>query len=282
MRRLRLRKRAAILGCGPAGLFAAHGLIERGWTVTIFSKRRRSEMFGAQYLHAPIAGLTDGIEPVTVHYRLRGTIEGYREKVYGPNPVATSVATLKEWHAAWDIRSAYYRAYQMYEGLIVEQRVSPEFLGIERWDPNMSPLRERNIIDGRMFDLVLNSIPADILCYQKEIHRFESTRVWAIGDAPERGTFAPSVVPEDNTVICDGTRDTGWYRASKVFGYTTVEWPGSRKPPLPLVAEVVKPTFTNCNCYASGLPYRYESIGRYGVWQKGVLSHHAYLAARSL
>lgn len=274
-------RRAAVLGCGPAGMFATHALVQKGWSVTVFSKRRRSDMFGAQYLHASIPGLTDDLEPVTIDYRLRGTIEGYREKVYGSAAVTTSVEVLEKSHPAWDIRTAYSRAYRLYEGLIVEQEVTAEFLGVLTWKPDMEPLGPRAI--SPEFDVVLNSIPADKLCYQPELHRFHSTSIWAIGDAPERGTFAPGVVPYDNTVICDGTRDTGWYRASRVYGYTTVEWPAKSKPPLPLAARVVKPLYTNCDCYQlEGLPYRYIPIGRYGIWHKGILSHQAYEAATAL
>jgi hypothetical protein len=274
------RRWAAVLGCGPSGLFATHALVQNGWRVAVFSNKRKSEMFGAQYLHAPIPGLTDGSDPVTVDYRLRGTVEGYREKVYGPKPVVTSVETLGATHQAWDIRRAYGKAWDLYQDRIQSQEVTPEFLGVAAWTPEMEPLGPRLI--GPEFDVVLNSIPADRVCYQPDQHRFHSTSIWAMGDAPERGSWAPNVVPFDNTVICDGTRDTGWYRASQVYGYTTVEWPGKSKPPMTGVAQVVKPIGTDCNCYRQGMPYKYIPIGRYGAWSKGILSHHAYTQAEQL
>jgi len=56
-------KRIFILGCGPAGLFAAQAAAEMGCSAVIISKLRRSEMYGAQYLHSEIPGLTDGSNP---------------------------------------------------------------------------------------------------------------------------------------------------------------------------------------------------------------------------
>jgi len=77
-------KRAAVLGCGPAGIFAAQAFTEAGWRVKLFSKKRRSEMFGAQYLHSPIPGLSDPDAFSLVEYVLQGSADDYRSKVYGP------------------------------------------------------------------------------------------------------------------------------------------------------------------------------------------------------
>jgi hypothetical protein len=269
-----LPKRAAVFGCGPAGLFAAHGLKQLGYHVNIYSKRRKSELFGAQYLHAPIPGLTDGDDGIDVQYRLVGTPDGYRDKVYKGHPLVgpTSVQALESKHRAWDIRRAYGVAWNLYRDLIQEANVTPEFLGVYKWEPNKLPEPMNEFIDVRQFDRVISSIPLRSLCYQPE-HIFESQEVWAIGDAPERGVFCPITVAESE-VICDGTKDRGWYRASNVYGYRTAEWPVDSKPPLPNIARVEKPIGTNCVCYPG-----MERVGRYGRWLKGVLSHHAYLAA---
>lgn len=272
-------KRAAVLGCGPAGLFAAHALIENGWSVSIFSKRRKSEMFGAQYLHAPIPGLTES-RPQTVRYQLAGTPDGYREKVYGVNAVTVSVDNLEPYHQAWDIREAYDNAWQRYFPLITDQQVGHEFLGVSLWGSTPEP--SEVMLDHRSFDAVVNSIPLNTLCHQRDVHQFHQTSIWAYGDAPERGQFA-SYRPRPFTVECDGTPGRGWYRASNVFGYVSMEWPGGKRPPLPGISQVVKPIFTDCDCYRSrsfGTPF--VNVGRYGSWTKGVLSHHAYQVAAKL
>lgn len=251
-------KRALVLGCGPAGLFAAHALIQSGWKVNIWSKKRRSEMYGAQYLHAPIHELAK--RETTVTYVLVGTEEQYRQKVYGERIVDfVSPQKLAGVHSAWDIRAAYYDAWDRYHNLVANCPAKLTFGDLHSW--------EREI--RSKYQLVISSIPARSLCGSPS-HFFGAQAAWAIGDAPERGIFAPFSVAA-NSVVCDGTRDRGWYRASNVFGYRTVEWPEGKRPPVEGATLIEKPISTNCDC----LPW-IERVGRYGTWSKGEFSHDAY------
>jgi len=96
-----------ILGCGPAGLIAAHAVASRGHVPHIYSKPRKSFMNGAQYLHAPIPDASKS-EPFLISYEMSGSIDGYRDKVYGAgSAVQVSPETLVGRHLAWDIREAY-------------------------------------------------------------------------------------------------------------------------------------------------------------------------------
>jgi hypothetical protein len=269
-------KKALVLGCGPAGLFATHALVQNGWETTILSNKRKSDLFGCQYLHDAIPGLTDGIAPEHVAYRLVGDASGYREKVYGINEVVTSVEVLGEDHLAWDLRIAYDHAWALYHDAIYDMTVAPRTFGVARFADRPEP---SIIAQPERYGLIVNSIPLRDLCYQQ--HEFHTTEVWAMGDAPERGQYVPLSV-DPFTVVCNGSPDTGWYRASNVYNYKTVEWPIRRKPPLPGIAKVTKPLRTNCNCYQIGFPTRWVNVGRYGQWTKGVLSHHAYTQAAQL
>lgn len=258
---LKRTKYAAVLGCGPAGLFATHALAESGWDVTVFSNKRRSEMFGAQYLHQPIPGLPT--EMTELHYRLHGTPEEYRRKVYGDAPVgAVSPEILTGTHIVCNIRVAYYAAWDRYANLIKHR-------------PGMGAAEVTELLEGGGFKLVVSSLPAPSVCYK--VHRFPAQRVWAVGDAPERGIFCPVAAPA-NTVMCNGETAPSWYRASNVFGYKTCEWPEYTKPPVDDVAEVIKPLMTDCDCHMDDK--RYLRVGRYGTWMKGVLSHQAYLTTK--
>lgn len=272
------RKLAAVFGCGPAGLFAVHGLKAAGWDVTIFSKRGKSHMYGAQYLHAPIEGLSpSGEVPEEIHYKLNGDVGGYRDKVYGSTPVKVSPQMLENRHMSWDIRAAYDNAWELYGGQVLDLEVTPAALGIGSPDAPAQP-----IMDWQEFDLIINTIPLNRICYQPDSHLFHSTQIWALGDAPDRGQFAP-YRPERNTVKCDGTTGVGWYRAANIRGHVTVEWPGNRKPPLPAVSPVTKPLYTDCTCYRDGtFPVKFAPMGRYGAWSKRVLSHHVYTQAAQL
>lgn len=249
--------RIVILGCGPAGLLAAHAASFTDAKVFILSRKARSELFGCQYLHGPIPGLD--LRTTTIDYQLRGEVHRYQEKVYGQGPVPGGVSPgqLTGSHPAWDIRQAYDLLWDRFENNILEQEVVPSDVeGIKEY---FQP------------DLLVNSIPLAALCLDMESHAFTSQQCWAMGDAPERGQEVPVPCPDD-TVICDGTRDVGYYRVSNVFGYKTVEYPGLRpKPPLAGLVPFHKPLATTCTCHPGML-----RVGRYGTWTKGVLSHTAF------
>jgi hypothetical protein len=250
--------RVAVLGCGPAGLMAAHAARVAGAEVHIFSRRRKSEMYGCQYLHAPIPGMTD-VAPVEVTYHLHGNIEDYRHKVYGDTFDGTvSPEDLVGNHAAWDIRRTYDNMWMEYSRWITPVDVSP------RWLQTSSSLHDH--------DLIINSIPRRAICHTQR-HTFPAEQVWALGDAPERGIFAPRYTG-NNQVVCNGFSEPPWYRASCVFGYSTVEWPSHGLPVTKAFdhAQVVwKPLDTDCDCWPEIM-----HVGRYGRWEKGVLSHTAY------
>jgi len=245
-------------------MFAAHGLIQMGWDVTIFSQKRRSQMFGAQYLHKPIEGLPCG-DPTPIEYQLIGTVEQYALKVYGPEMAAglkVSPSLLPKNHDAWSIRSAYYAAYERYNQSIVDCLVDRSMIHgmFRKGNPNWS--------------LAINTIPLKSICWEPA-HQFTSQKIWAAGDAPELDRWCPVTCPP-NTVICNGERDQGWYRVSNVHGYNTAEWPYDRKPPIEGLGEVEKPLSNNCDCLDA---YGIIAAGRYGKWQKDVLAHHPYLTA---
>lgn len=249
-------KRVAILGCGPAGLFAAHRLHEQGNVVSILSKKRQSHLYGAQYLHRPIPGL--GERATEIEYQLQGPAADYALKVYGSKVSVSEVSpsSLTGFSTVYDIRLAYQTAWDFYAGLIVDLDITPDqMIGILG-----------------SFDRVVSSIPAPALCAQPERHNFHAQQIWAIGDAPDRDQTCPiSVTP--GTVVCNALHHTGWYRASNIFGYKTAEWPEDRRPPIEGISKVLKPLRTDCDCWQDRGLIR---VGRYGSWTKGVLSHQAY------
>lgn len=250
--------KALVFGCGPSGLMATHAAAMRGYDVVVISKKRKSEMFGCQYLHQPIPLVTNEINEAKVEYKLQGTVEGYRRKVYGSRAVTTSPESLGENHSAWNIRDTYNRLWEMYGSYVI--------------DTDLSVALEGDELKGLVTeaDRVFSTVPAPLLCKRTDNHMFHSEKVWSIGDAPERGIFSPVKVAP-NTAIVNGEDSPAWYRASNVFGYSTVEWPHDKRPPLEGVSEIVKPLSTTCDC-RPGI----TRLGRYGKWTKGVLSHTAF------
>lgn len=263
----RSRKQAAVLGCGPAGLFAVHALTQAGgWDIKVFSKYRRSEMFGAQFLQQPIIGLDGSDEPSKVDYQVWGTAEEYAAKVYGSSPKKlpfVSVDRLKGVQPAWDIRRAYYDAWRRYSQFVVP---ADEITGED----------VNSAVRSHDYDLIVSTIPLTSICINPG-HAFRVQSVWAIGDAPERGVKCPIRIPEQ-TVVCNGQPSPGWYRASHLFGYCTAEWPEGARPPVSDIAAVHKPIDNTCDCWTSKLPRQSDilRIGRFGSWDKGAYSHDGY------
>lgn len=248
-----------ILGCGPSGLLAAHATSYADFAVPIIvSVKKKSDLHGCQYLHRPIPGLE--VPTTTVSYTLEGTPEQYAQKQYGSQipPGRVSAALLLRDHPAWDLRAAYDQLWETWSPIIQDHEIEAEELP--------------DVIAHYGADLVVSSIPRYALCLKPDEHQFAVVTSWAMGDAPGIQEV-PVPVPEDS-VLCNGTRDVGWHRASNVFGHKTVEWPGEgRKPPITGVVPFSKPLRTNCSCYPEVV-----HVGRYGAWRKGVLSHHAFEA----
>lgn len=249
----------AILGCGPAGLLAAHACVMFGYDadqIQIYSKKRKSHLYGAQYMGAKIPGIEMGL-PMQLRYSLLGSVEGYRNKVYGPYfKGLVSPQDFEGLHPAWDIRAMYEWLWARYSDLIVDADIDPG------WLVGTLP---------REVKTVFSSIPKEKICFNKDIHKFPSQRIWAMGDAP--GFQEVPIVAEPNTIVCDGTDLVSWYRISNVFGYRTVEWADFTHTLRNKKAVAVnKPIHNNCDCWRG----RLINIGRYGRWEKGVLVHSVY------
>jgi hypothetical protein len=257
----------AIFGSGPAGLFAAQAAYDTGNVVQIYARGERSPLHGAQYLHEPIPGLT--IPPMareTVSYILKGTVDGYRRKVYGSgSSVTVSPDALAPHHDAWDIRATYENAWERFQGLIQPTEITPAWLDSQ----------------GRIIgaDLVVWGIPLASACVGG--HQFLVQSVWAQGDAPELGLEC-SVTVEPWTVIVNGEDSPRWYRASNVFGHRTAEWPDGPRPPIKGIARVNKPIRTLCSCWLRLGDSPVLRVGRYGTWTKGEYSHQAYTKTRTV
>lgn len=264
--------RVAVLGCGPTGLLAAHAVALSGHEPTIFSNKRKSHLFGSQYLHEPIEGIIDQDEGVEVHYVTNGTPEEYRRKTHGkwwdgivaPEDFETE-------HMAWNIREAYDRLWQKY----VKQIHHYIFEEVEDGYDQFTTLFNEASYDLRLprFDLVVSTVPRTL--WKMPGEQFIFSEGWALGDAPENGQFVPYECPE-NTIICDGTKDISYTRLSRVFGHTTVEWPHhATRPPFEGVSKVTKP-LRYIPAEVSNPANEMLHVGRYGEWKKGIVVTDAF------
>lgn len=255
--------KVVILGSGPAGLMAAAAVLNSDAgadaVIHILSAGEKSSLYGAQYLHAPIPHYTDESAYVRVKYEMWGEPDAYRRKVYGQMWDGTvSPEDLDEEHSAWDIRETYDRLWEDFGTAVDNIRVDHAGLRI---------LQNGNSKMGYV-DHIISTIPKAALCI--EGHQFRGANIVAAGDAPALGIRLPFRQCAPNSVICNGRDIPSWYRLSNIFGHKTAEWPDGLTPPVPSAA-VIKPLKNNCDCFPDVL-----HVGRYGKWEKGVLTHHAY------
>jgi hypothetical protein len=237
----------AVLGCGPAGLMAAHAVALNGCNPVILSKKQPSVIGGAQYLHEPIPKITGKEPDGRVNFIHYGTETGYAQKVYG-NPCApTSWTTYPVgYHSIWNLRKAYEKLWSKYESKIYDFTLTPD---------SVEDIQEE-------YDLVFSTVPLVSLC-QNPSHGFENQEVWIIYGQTVLGGG-------EDRIIYDGSTDFPWYRWSYLFGWSGIEYPNMVHGGLRLR----KPLGTTCNCHPGT-----TRLGRYGTWNKGALTHHAYKGA---
>jgi hypothetical protein len=115
------------------------------------------------------------------------------------------------------------------------------------------------------YHVVINSIPAMVMCRLKIAHEFHSQRIYVYSGRMQK--------PAKDEILYDGT-DSPCYRYSWLFGSYSAETTNDKViDHLDWVAGV-KPLRTTCNCHP-----RFHRIGRFGKWTRGVLSHTAFREA---
>jgi hypothetical protein len=252
------KHKVAVLGCGPAGLLAAWAVEQRGIKPSIISRRIKSRVGGAMYLHRPIEGLTKSKPDGYVKFDMRGDERTYSRKVYGTAHFYNEVSFNKykdvDEEPAWNIVPVYNTLWDYYGPFIHEiDRITPDDID---WL-------------AKEFDLVICTIPRNAVCMWPA-HTFIDQPIY-IANA---NLF--DVPP--NTFIYNGTEEGEWYRQSNVWGNHATEWSparlGKAKPPLPDIKTVSKPFKTSCDCHFDlGNVY---FAGRFGCWDKNILTHDAF------
>jgi hypothetical protein len=246
-------KRVVVLGCGPAGLLAAHAASMAGASVQIFSVKKPSPINGAQFLHRSIPGLTMNGPDGHVTFTKTGDRDGYAMKVYGTPNIPVSWDLWNETSKpAWTMQRIYNELWDMYKD------------GITDWEMKPSDLHRFE----RGHDLLVTSLPAHVTC--EKDHIFQSVPMWI------KDGFEPGVQIPLNTIVYNGHEEMPWYRASNLFGFHSMEY--GRNPINDLQSNPdnwtyygVKPLEHNCDCHPNWM-----RVGRFGQWKRGVLVHHAF------
>lgn len=261
----------AVLGCGPAGLLAAHTLALLGRPVALFSNNpAKSQISGAQFLHKKVPELCDDEPDEVITYRLRGDAATYRQKVYGegtgpmlPGTVSFEHIEDGQTQPAWNLMKIYDRLWDSWGKGVNDAYIGSDWLEQRRHE----------------FDFVVSSIPLPAICrFENPLkdedgnfimppaaHNFSSQKIWLIDR---------SIVPlEDNTILYSGDLSQSWYRTSNLFGHGGTEWSTIGRhgpPPVDGLKGGIKPVANTCDCWSDVV-----RVGRFGEWKKGVLTHHA-------
>src|SRR4029450_12844279 len=139
-----------ILGCGPAGLLSAYAVAQSGGRVTIISKKVKSKIPGAVFLHEPIPYLTAPEPDGVVRFIKHGNKQGYAKKVYGNMDADCSWDLFEEGERpAWSMFKLYDQLWKHFEERIIYMSVSPM---------NMAKIMSEG------FDIVITRIPLPFIC----------------------------------------------------------------------------------------------------------------------
>src|ERR1700747_2279263 len=107
--------RVAIIGCGPAGLGAAHAAHGVGAGVVIYSPGIKSPQRGPLVLQRPIPAIsTDHPDGYIRQLVIGGSILDYRYKLYGDINISIQGDMLREGYHCWKHIETYDKLWELY------------------------------------------------------------------------------------------------------------------------------------------------------------------------
>jgi hypothetical protein len=240
----------AVLGCGPAGLLAAEAVGQCGYSVEIYSQKKKSPISGAQYLHEAIPGVTTSADAFAIEYQKLGDRAGYATKVYGHPDAPCSWDLFPEGTVlAYPLHVVYDRLWEKWSGAIRQAELTPE--GVEELCAPHG--------DGFDYDRVISAVPLTAICQRLHQHKFAWANIYVTD-------HAWAGVAED-TIVYNGELSDHWYRSSRLWGHEYTE----STIATPTSAPGRKPLWNTCDCHP-----RVLRVGRFGTWKKNKLVHHAY------
>jgi hypothetical protein len=236
-----------VIGCGPAGLAAAHAAVGLGHEVVIYGPGVKSPQRGPLLIQRPIPGINTSHPDGTIHQLvIGGSIMGYRYKLYGDVNIGINGDILQPYYHAWHHQETYDKLWELYSGLIVHMDVSK--------------LAMRMI--HQTADLVISTANARTMCACPGEHGFVSKTVAV---AP----YCSYPNQPDNTIIFNADPETPWVRSSLVFGIPVTEWQPDAAPSG--ATFITKPINTSCSCYPHIL-----RTGRFGAYKNETWVDTAY------
>jgi hypothetical protein len=249
----------AVIGCGPAGLAAAHAAFGMNCDVTIFSPDDKSPQTGPLILQRPIPGITvDHPDGYIRQLVIDGSILDYRYKLYGDINIGINGDQLELGYHCWNHVKAYDKMWKLY--MATGNSVSHVYGLVKKTE--LAELHHH-------FDLVVNTAPLKKLCRDRR-HRFLSKPV----DITLERSYPDQ--PPDTTIFNAGN-NYRWVRSAWLLGNECTEWLPGEAPDELNPFTIHKPISHNCNCYPHVL-----GTGRFGAWKNQVWVDSAYYNVRSV
>jgi hypothetical protein len=247
----------AVIGCGPAGLAAAHAAHGLGAGVTIYSPGIKSPQRGPLVLQRPIPAIsTDHPDGYIKQLVIGGSILDYRYKLYGDVNISIQGNILAEGYHCWEFIRTYDRLWELYmePGAGRAAHVTME---VKSYDIE---------IMAATFDLVINTAPLNRLCHQDHEFRFKVVEITMGHSYPDQ--------PEDTTIFNAGNHYP-WVRSAWLLGNECTEWLPGTVPDSLESTTIRKPIGHDCNCYVDVL-----LTGRFGAWRNETWVDTAYYDTR--
>lgn len=244
----------AILGAGPAGMFAAHAVSQFTDKYHIIAPAKKSVLQGAQYLHKHIPIITSQVPDRQVTYRMEGTADEYSINVYGKirDDVSWNNYAAGK-HSAWDLRKAYDAAWDLHNHRIVRHEIG----------------RDDIVALTNSYQLVINTVPLTVFAAPGVGYLWQD--VWIETFKDESGDMAP--VDGGDRIHYNGVVGKyEWYRYSYLFGWASWEYARQPSKTMTPAVHVRKPI----SYVGSPVPDTWLLVGRYGAWRKAALTHDAY------
>lgn len=242
--------RVAVIGCGPAGLAAAHAAVGQGAEdVVVFAPKVKTPQLGPLLIQRPIPGINTSHPDGTIHQRvIGGSILDYRYKLYGDINIGINGDILRPEYHAWRHGETYDKLWDLHKHLIVNSYVTAHHL--------------RRMHES--WDLVVSTANTYKLCHEGgHSHSFQYAIVYVTSVAEYPGQ-------PDNTIVFNAGKEFSWVRSSRIFGQEVTEW---TDPPVGRDGWrlIQKPISTDCTCFPHVL-----RTGRFGAWRNETWVDTAY------
>jgi hypothetical protein len=252
-----------VIGCGPAGLAAAHAAVGLRADVEIIAPKVMTPQEGPLLIQRPIPGINTDQPHGTIHQIvIGGSILDYRMKLYGDINIGINGNILKPYYHAWRHKETYEKLWAEHSHRITDRKLTA---------------REMRSIHHDA-DLVVSTASRRNMCTMQHNFLYKEVAVTPEYSYPQQ---------TDNTIIFNAFKgvtftekfpsalhgiDSRWVRSSRVFGVPVTEWHVGSTHGMPSGARIIKkPIGTDCDCYPNIL-----WTGRFGAWRNETWIDTAY------